>query len=700
MSPAESGSPKSPRHKFSDSHSSLSSYASSSASLSHSRISSMSTVGGVQTINTIPDTPSLETQFECIELSMPKIWSSDKHQTSTREGIVSPSVTNGGPLVTELGRSSSPSDALLMSRGVQGLDRTNRQEMEVSITKYIRPDLGRLVPPDFSKHKRAISAPGFTADVFDRAFPPLPGTLQPIPLQSHQADHRSGYAMATASPPAAIPGQSSQDHDGIFCMYKPNCDTGSQLRKAISHIFGRNKTCTRKIPPHVWVHFCRKHYQRSRYRNAQEWARVQCDLVQRQLRRVQEWSDENKRTGQSKVVQNWSLSMRKREQNRVQEQSSKKRSYQDESEEDDDDVPDSATMNGTAVPDWLRSKCGDGYSTAEIEEIMTRLKQEIVETNMTQIPDIEILPNIPADSSDDARPKAPPEAEDQHRKSRPQAISVYDTVHLSPLEKRVRVSDTSPYHDRHGHMGARLSGRPALAPLRPMYAIPHRPAFNNIQESRAEDSYYDGDDPRGANYGYDHWPASASHQNGGQSASSESCAARDYLDGRRPSHQRSFSEVDSYQHNFTFRSPLGYPSMPPSHLPEMASFDRGAMPSSHSHTTSVHSGYYEDRPAPAQRSLTSYQASWPSPGADHTPPYPTFRHARHQSTPSSAHASAPQVPTFAYEHAGGARSMAPYERSPPYHRRQRSSYAPSRPYHTRSLVQESGQAKAVFSERR
>ncbi|KAG7117751.1 hypothetical protein HYQ45_015715 [Verticillium longisporum] len=60
------GLPNSPRHKFSDSHSSLSSYTSSTMhSGSHSRISSMSTVsGGVQPFNSLlNDMPSFETKL-------------------------------------------------------------------------------------------------------------------------------------------------------------------------------------------------------------------------------------------------------------------------------------------------------------------------------------------------------------------------------------------------------------------------------------------------------------------------------------------------------------------------------------------------------------------------------------------------------------------------------------------------------------
>ena len=37
-------------------------------------------------------------------------------------------------------------------------------------------------------------------------------------------------------------------------------------RKVVSHIFGRNKACTRKLPENLWRLWCRKHYQRFKYR--------------------------------------------------------------------------------------------------------------------------------------------------------------------------------------------------------------------------------------------------------------------------------------------------------------------------------------------------------------------------------------------------------------------------------------------------
>ncbi|CAK7271840.1 hypothetical protein SEPCBS57363_004828 [Sporothrix epigloea] len=188
------------------------------------------------------------------------------------------------------------------------------------------------------------------------------------------------------------------------CMYRGDCQTGSQLRKAISHIFGRNKLCTRMIPTGVWVHYCRKHYQRTRYRNGGEYPQRQIGLVQVQIRRVQAWSDSNIRQNRGPVLKDWSLSVRKREQLRLHSKTTtggKKRPFQDEKMECDESYfdDDQAELSGTAVPDWIVAQIGDGFSTSEVLAIVDRLKSDIDESRLQQIPDIEILPNIVTDSN-------------------------------------------------------------------------------------------------------------------------------------------------------------------------------------------------------------------------------------------------------------------------------------------------------------
>ncbi|OZA08987.1 MAG: hypothetical protein B7Y02_12155, partial [Rhodobacterales bacterium 17-64-5] len=166
-------------------------------------------------------------------------------------------------------------------------------------------------------------------------------------------------------------------------MFVANCDTGSQLRKAISHLFGRNKSCTLKIPKDVWVYYCRKHYQRIRYRNARTYPSNQMELVKVQIVRLQRWSEANKAKGSGPCIKQWTLSLRKREQNRLD-------SGKGAGDEGDEDTMTS--QGGSAVPEWIIQLLGDGYTTEKMLDIAERLHQEIERGSLSTVPEIEFLP--------------------------------------------------------------------------------------------------------------------------------------------------------------------------------------------------------------------------------------------------------------------------------------------------------------------
>lgn len=249
----------------------------------------------------------------------------------------------------------------------------------------------------------------------------------------------------------------------MCCLYEPNCDTGSTLRKAISHIFGRNKLCTRRIPDPVWVHWCRKHYQRSRYRNVRDYSQRQCELVVEQIQRIRDWSNRNKAINSTMVVRDWTLSMRKREQARIQDEAhkkGKKRTYSGRHKpEDEDDDDDHSLHTGTAVPDWLREKCSQVYATDEILDIAHRIRDDVCNGKLDQIPDIEILPNIPMDSTEKLKTPSRRKASSGHGHKR--ARSLYDRrpelaysayTHLPPLPE--------PYGSSHHEHGSVSHSRP------------------------------------------------------------------------------------------------------------------------------------------------------------------------------------------------------------------------------------------------
>ena len=187
-------------------------------------------------------------------------------------------------------------------------------------------------------------------------------------------------------------GLSDGSKDDCRCMFVENCETGSQLRKAISHLFGRNKTCTLKIPKHVWVYYCRKHYQRVRYRNARSYPVNQMELVQMQLERLRAWSETNKQAGKGAYIKSWTLSLRKREEKRLM--GNKAATDKDKGNKGAVGAGQSQGQGGGAVPEWLVVELGRGYDTARMFAIAARLRKEIEEGSLAQVPEIEFLPDI------------------------------------------------------------------------------------------------------------------------------------------------------------------------------------------------------------------------------------------------------------------------------------------------------------------
>ncbi|KAM7184743.1 hypothetical protein V8F33_012822 [Rhypophila sp. PSN 637] len=487
---SSSTSPKSPKHKFSDSRSSLSSYASSNNSVSHSRISSLSTVSEFQPLTNLITEITLNSRMSAEKMdkgnpgyqtsaparsppisihsisgddkpSAPVIYTQRKYSAPFSDDV---SPTEAVPPR----RPGSPSDAVIIRRGpgVTGSP-SNRQDEH----PYFKPP---SLSPESSlsrTHKRAVSAPDFPAIIpADAAasteMPPSASGSAAGSAQSSSPEHENDNETNS--------GTIAHLNDGeAHCEFVSTCTTGSQLRKVISHFFGRNKLCTRVVPEHIWVHVCRKHYQRARYRNAVEYAKLQCTLIRTQIDRVQAWSDRNKEAGHPDVMKDWSVAMRKREQERLGKQPKRKRQADEEEDEyyaNDDDV-DTATVQGRAFPEWLATQVGTGYSTPDILVIVKKIEEGLDDGTLLSIPDIEFLPNLVKDenkSRGTPKRRSPTRAHARsrsmgvhhrqasdgegynmgpRRESQPNASSYWDRndSYSSPAEKRPRLSG-SGYH--------------------------------------------------------------------------------------------------------------------------------------------------------------------------------------------------------------------------------------------------------------
>ncbi|KAI0474514.1 hypothetical protein F4859DRAFT_96849 [Xylaria cf. heliscus] len=386
----DAASPQLPKHKISDSYSSFSSLTSPSTStLSHSRFSSMSTAGDAQPIDTISDFPSVEVGSGC------PVFDGQGSQRLRRDGFppvaIKEETFTHGPSRHECS-SGTPS----IPSSLQHISPT--RTFATSSNNEAEPEFRHLVPLDFnniSMHKRNLSAPDPTRfNSLNRTLN-RPNDISELVPTSHFNQQKSGRIMANANlwESSVITTSPQEDHP-VKCEFMENCNTGSTLRKTVSHVFGRNKLCTRMIPDHVWVHFCRKHYQRKRYRSIQDYALLQCRLVRVQICRVHDWSESRKvEEGKPGILQSWTLTLRKREQERRQH-----RDLSEEKEDDESaDFPIPGGPNGTSVPSWLASLCREGYDTAEMIKIVDRIKNELDEKKKMHFPDIEILPNLIVD---------------------------------------------------------------------------------------------------------------------------------------------------------------------------------------------------------------------------------------------------------------------------------------------------------------
>lgn len=165
------------------------------------------------------------------------------------------------------------------------------------------------------------------------------------------------------------------------CEFAGTCQMGTEphthYRKIISHFFGRNKSATKVFPDYVWVHYCRKHYQRARYR-AGQWPFTQCDLLIESLSRMEDWGG----------VQSFEVILRRREQER------RSNANTDGDASGSADSSPSLSGSGSAaklppigrknpravtapVPDWLLERIGSGLTFGDIREIIRQIRRHM-----------------------------------------------------------------------------------------------------------------------------------------------------------------------------------------------------------------------------------------------------------------------------------------------------------------------------------
>lgn len=165
------------------------------------------------------------------------------------------------------------------------------------------------------------------------------------------------------------------------CVAVSTCLANSgDHRKIVSHIFGRNKTCTRELPRNLWIFWCRKHYQRFKYRaekDAGNWHIIQLGLVRKQLQIFEDWGQ----------VHSWTITLRKAEQNTLAKEDKNGTTYTNN---------DSACWERFLVP-FL----GPNKTFAKVREVLAVIEREFDEAEyrrrdkkLKPFPGIEFLPTV------------------------------------------------------------------------------------------------------------------------------------------------------------------------------------------------------------------------------------------------------------------------------------------------------------------
>ncbi|KAF2966940.1 hypothetical protein GQX73_g6626 [Xylaria multiplex] len=326
--------------------------------------------------------------------------------------------------------------------------------------------------------------------------------------------------------------------------------------------------------------------------------------------------------GSSRATLDWSLRLRKREQDRIRAEAAKKRRYSERGDKDDDDNSSSDNLSDNAsllnqisnpVPDWLKEKCGNGFDTASILQVARRIHDEVEAGTLPQMPDIEILPNLLTDRAEVARLKTSKRKSRRsipHKRSRSLGITRPSQPHILSMQ-RLNPASNLPYMGSaslppSNHRQQALDIQQFYGPQQPFattqdssmsHRLPYRPAFP--QEPLTHEDNTD--------------------------ASMITQLERNIPGTSRFVHQRSVSEHADRQFMRPTYQMSGPP--PPNHLaptyPE-SPFTHTGPPLTNSYHT------------PQGQSLSL------PPDALYSPPRPCFqqtldgsRHSRHQSTPNA-----------------------------------------------------------------
>lgn len=143
-------------------------------------------------------------------------------------------------------------------------------------------------------------------------------------------------------------------------------------RKVTSHVFGRNKRETHQIPEECWIKYCRKHYQRQKYRCPADWFETQLLLVDGQLDRLEAWGG----------VIDWTIQLRKKERESVDRENHHQAIH--------GSLPDGPLARERFLLPYL----GQNKTFAEVRAVVDVINKECDDTQNLTLPSFEFLPRI------------------------------------------------------------------------------------------------------------------------------------------------------------------------------------------------------------------------------------------------------------------------------------------------------------------
>lgn len=160
------------------------------------------------------------------------------------------------------------------------------------------------------------------------------------------------------------------------------CTLGSgDYRKVVSHVFGRNKRCTHQIPEDCWIKYCRKHYQRQKYRCPADWFETQLLLIDAQIGKMEEWGG----------ITSWTIAIRKKERELLDNENAYYAQH--------GRLPDGPRCRERFLVSYL----GSNKTFENIRHLVNVINLECEETKNRRLPSFEFLPVI--DERRNPRPK-------------------------------------------------------------------------------------------------------------------------------------------------------------------------------------------------------------------------------------------------------------------------------------------------------